>query len=72
MWNAISTPQDRKPIRYGLYQVQFVPNFLEDVLTLCLSQHDELRRTGIEMLYSMILGEVNLSFTSFTRRLAGH
>lgn len=72
MWNAISAPQDRKPIRYGLYQVQFVPNFLEDVLTLCLSQHDELRRTGIEMLYSMILGEVNLSFTSFTRRLAGH
>ncbi|GAA5944251.1 guanine nucleotide exchange factor DCK1 [Sporobolomyces koalae] len=61
LWNAIAAQQDRKPLRYGLYQVQFVPTFIDDVLTLCMSRHDELRQTAVEILYSMVLSEYHLN-----------
>ncbi|GAA5959558.1 hypothetical protein JCM3765_002370 [Sporobolomyces pararoseus] len=61
LWNAIASPQERKPVRYGSYQVQFGPTFLDDVLTLCMSRHDELRKTAVEILYSMILSEYHLN-----------
>jgi dedicator of cytokinesis protein 3 len=62
-WNAIASPEDRKPVKYGLYQVQFVPGLVEDVLSLCLSHHDELRRCAVQVLYSMIVSEVRLCFS---------
>ncbi|GAA6011108.1 hypothetical protein JCM11491_006730, partial [Sporobolomyces phaffii] len=62
LWNAIASPHDRKqPVRHGGFQVQFIPAFLGDVLTLCMSRHDELRKTAVEILYSMILGEYYLN-----------
>ncbi|GAA6012300.1 hypothetical protein JCM10207_002794 [Rhodosporidiobolus poonsookiae] len=60
-WNAVASPEERKPVRYGLYQVQFVPGLVEDVLSLCLSHHDELRRTAVQVLYSMIASEYALN-----------
>ncbi|GAA5897476.1 guanine nucleotide exchange factor DCK1 [Sporobolomyces salmoneus] len=61
LWSAIASPQERRPLRYGGYQVHFIPTFLDDVLTLCMSRHDELRKTAVEILYSMILGEYHLN-----------
>ncbi|GAA5859498.1 hypothetical protein JCM1840_004642 [Sporobolomyces johnsonii] len=61
LWNAIAWPQERKPTRYGLYQVQFVPGLVEDILSLCLSHHDELRRNAVQVLYSMIVSEYHLN-----------
>ncbi|GAA5913444.1 hypothetical protein JCM6882_001962 [Rhodosporidiobolus microsporus] len=60
-WNAIAAPEERKPVPYGLYQVQFVPGLTESVLSLCLSHHDELRRVAVNMLYSMIISEYTLN-----------
>lgn len=40
-------------------QVQFVPGLVEDVLSLCLSHHDELRRNAVHVLHSMIVSEVS-------------
>lgn len=40
-------------------QVQFVPGLVEDVLSLCLSHHDELRRNAVHVLYSMIISEAS-------------
>ncbi|GAA5960183.1 hypothetical protein JCM21900_000431 [Sporobolomyces salmonicolor] len=61
LWNAIAWPQERKPTRFGLYQVQFVPGLVEDILSLCLSHHDELRRNAVQVLYSMIVSEYHLN-----------
>ncbi|CEQ42400.1 SPOSA6832_04218 [Sporobolomyces salmonicolor] len=82
LWNAIAWPQERKPTRFGLYQVQFVPGLVEDILSLCLSHHDELRRNAVQVLYSMIVSEVrgfprtelvkSLTRTSSQYHLNGH
>lgn len=58
-WRAIAWPSERKQ-KHGLYQVQFVPGLVEDVLSLCLSHHDELRRCAVSILHSMIMSEVRL------------
>lgn len=66
LWNAIGWPEERaaEPSalkgRHGGYQVQFVPGLVEDVLSLCLSHHDELRTVAVHVLYSMIVSEVGL------------
>ncbi|GAA5832812.1 hypothetical protein JCM11251_005773 [Rhodosporidiobolus azoricus] len=60
-WGAIAAPEQRKPVPYGLYQVQFIPSLTESVLSLCLSHHDELRRVAVNMLYSMIVSEYTLN-----------
>ncbi|GAA5945387.1 hypothetical protein JCM10213_005960, partial [Rhodosporidiobolus nylandii] len=60
-WTAIAAPDERKPVKFGLYQVQFVPGLVEDVLALCLSHHDELRRCAVQVLYSMIVSEYTLN-----------
>ncbi|GAA5856905.1 hypothetical protein JCM8547_008456 [Rhodosporidiobolus lusitaniae] len=60
-WNAIAAPEDRKPVKFGLYQVQFVPGLVPETLSLCLSHHDELRLVAVRMLYSMIVSEYALN-----------
>ncbi|MBW0469397.1 hypothetical protein O181_009112 [Austropuccinia psidii MF-1] len=47
--------------KYGGYQVQFVPGFIEPLLELCLSHHDEMRNNAVIVLYSVIVGEYNLN-----------
>ncbi|KAI7952095.1 hypothetical protein MJO28_007779 [Puccinia striiformis f. sp. tritici] len=47
--------------RCGGYQVQFVPGFIEPLLELCLSHHDELRSNAVIVLYSVIVSEFNLN-----------
>ncbi|GJN92547.1 hypothetical protein Rhopal_005577-T1 [Rhodotorula paludigena] len=59
-WRAIAWPSERKQ-KHGLYQVQFVPGLVEDVLSLCLSHHDELRRCAVSILHSMIMSEYDLN-----------
>ncbi|KAK4698793.1 hypothetical protein P7C70_g7476, partial [Phenoliferia sp. Uapishka_3] len=67
LWNAIGWPEERatEPSalkgRHGGYQVQFVPGLVEDVLSLCLSHHDELRTVAVHVLYSMIVSEYYLN-----------
>ncbi|PLW31687.1 hypothetical protein PCASD_10913 [Puccinia coronata f. sp. avenae] len=46
---------------HGGYQVQFVPGFVEPLLELCLSHHDELRSNAVMVLYSVIVSEFNLN-----------
>lgn len=65
LWDAIGWPEERKgelqsgsTQRMGGYQIQFVPGLVEDVLSLCLSHHDDLRSSAVHVLYSMIVGEV--------------
>ncbi|EFP93450.2 uncharacterized protein PGTG_19253 [Puccinia graminis f. sp. tritici CRL 75-36-700-3] len=47
--------------RCGGYQVQFVPGFIEPLLELCLSHHDELSSNAVIVLYSVIVSEFNLN-----------
>ncbi|KAM0753228.1 hypothetical protein T439DRAFT_342381 [Meredithblackwellia eburnea MCA 4105] len=67
LWSAIGWPEDRAADpsslrgRHGGYQVQFVPGLVEDVLSLCLSHHDELRTVAVNVLYSMIVSEYYLN-----------
>ncbi|SCZ89055.1 BZ3500_MvSof-1268-A1-R1_Chr1-1g00923 [Microbotryum saponariae] len=61
LWNAIGGPEPRSTARTGGYQVQFVPGLVGDVLTLCLSHHDELRKTAVQVLFSMIVSEYSLN-----------
>ncbi|WAR56682.1 hypothetical protein PtB15_7B532 [Puccinia triticina] len=53
--------QIREVTRCGGYQVQFVPGFIEPLLELCLSHHDELRGNAVIVLYSVIVSEFNLN-----------
>lgn len=67
LWDAIGWPEDRSVPkgtnalrgRYGGYQVQFVPNLVEDILSLCLSHHDDLQSMAVSTLHSMIVSEVS-------------
>ncbi|OAA57606.1 sh3 domain containing protein [Niveomyces insectorum RCEF 264] len=66
-WEAIgweATPDERQ--RYGLnkmggYQVQYVPTLVGPIVELCLSVHEGLRRTAVEVLQTMIVSEWTLS-----------
>ncbi|KAL2264223.1 hypothetical protein VTK26DRAFT_55 [Humicola hyalothermophila] len=66
-WEAIgweTTAEERA--RFGLakmggYQVQYVPTLVGPILELCLSVHEGLRRTAVEVLQTMIAGEWTLS-----------
>ncbi|KAI5478526.1 hypothetical protein MNV49_005055 [Pseudohyphozyma bogoriensis] len=66
-WNSIGWPEEQHGEhpsvkgRHGGYQVQFVPTLVEDVLSLCLSHHDELRTSAVHVLYSMIVSEYYLN-----------
>lgn len=68
--NQNSNPNDEQPqpqpqvsqvTRCGGYQVQFVPGFIEPLLELCLSHHDELRSNAVIVLYSVIVSEFHLN-----------
>ncbi|SCV71622.1 BQ2448_3210 [Microbotryum intermedium] len=64
LWNAIGGAEERSldtDGRTGGYQVQFVPGLVGDVLSLCLSHHDELRKTAVQILFSMIVSEYALN-----------
>lgn len=66
-WEAIgweTSPEERS--RYGLvksggYQVQYVPSLVAPIVELCLSVHEGLRRTAVEVLQTMIASEWTLS-----------
>ncbi|AEO71800.1 uncharacterized protein THITE_2124636 [Thermothielavioides terrestris NRRL 8126] len=66
-WEAIgweTTVEERA--RYGLakmggYQVQYVPTLVGPIVELCLSVHEGLRRTAVEVLQTMIVSEWTLS-----------
>ncbi|KPV73694.1 uncharacterized protein RHOBADRAFT_54888 [Rhodotorula graminis WP1] len=61
-WSVISRSSERQQQQKGAgFQVQFVPALVEKVLALCLSHHDELRRVAVNILYSMIVAEFELS-----------
>lgn len=54
-------PRINEVTRCGGYQVQFVPGFIEPLLELCLSHHDELRGNAVVVLYSVIVSEFTLN-----------
>ncbi|KAF1808880.1 hypothetical protein P152DRAFT_206786 [Eremomyces bilateralis CBS 781.70] len=66
-WEAIgweTSAEDRK--QYGLeklggYQVQYVPGLVAPIVELCLTVHEGLRITAIEVLQTMIVSEWTLS-----------
>jgi dedicator of cytokinesis protein 3 len=66
-WEAIgweTSPDERQ--RYNLtnmggYQVQYVPVLVGPIVELCLSVHEGLRRTAVEVLQTMIVSEWTLS-----------
>ncbi|GAA5899842.1 hypothetical protein JCM8208_004581 [Rhodotorula glutinis] len=62
-WDAISRSSELQQQQKGVvgFQVQFVPALVEKVLALCLSHHDELRRVAVNILFSMIVAEYDLS-----------
>ena len=60
LWNALGWPareddQDPNP-RYGAYQTRFT-GLAGRILGLCLSSHDQLCETAVEILFSMIYAE---------------
>ncbi|ORX40680.1 hypothetical protein BD324DRAFT_654448 [Kockovaella imperatae] len=61
LWNALGWPADsasaqRVQSRYGGYQTRFT-SLAGRVLGLCLSSHDQLCETAVEILFSMIYAE---------------
>ena len=66
-WESIgweSSSDERR--RYGLkrlggYQVQYVPGLIPQIMELCLSVHEGLRRVAVEILQTMIVSEWALS-----------
>ncbi|KAL7418467.1 Deoxycytidine kinase 1 [Cryptotrichosporon argae] len=68
LWNSIGwEAHNGKPgsLRYGGYQTQFI-SLADVVLTLCMSTHDRLCETAVEVLFSMIYAEymIDNKFTS--------
>ncbi|EIW72245.1 hypothetical protein TREMEDRAFT_25841 [Tremella mesenterica DSM 1558] len=59
LWNALGWPIDGKALRYGGYQTRFT-GLAEKILGLCLSSHDLMTETAVEILYSMIYAEYSL------------
>ncbi|KAI8452969.1 hypothetical protein BY996DRAFT_6415054 [Phakopsora pachyrhizi] len=65
-WEAIGSDfipvgPDGGMTKCGGYQVQFVPGFIEPLLELCLSHHDEMRNNAVIVLYSVIVSEYKLN-----------
>ncbi|KAL9599800.1 MAG: hypothetical protein Q9219_003586 [cf. Caloplaca sp. 3 TL-2023] len=66
-WEAIgweSSPDDQK--RYGVqrvggFQVQYVPGLVAQIIDLCLSVHEGLRKTAVKILQTMIISEWTLN-----------
>ncbi|WWD19564.1 hypothetical protein CI109_104025 [Kwoniella shandongensis] len=60
LWNAIGWPLDpgqpEGGLRYGGYQTRFT-GLAERILGLCLSSHDAMCETAVEILFSMIYAE---------------
>nr|XP_019010242.1 uncharacterized protein I206_04710 [Kwoniella pini CBS 10737]OCF49023.1 hypothetical protein I206_04710 [Kwoniella pini CBS 10737] len=62
LWNAIGWPADEAiqaegtELKYGGYQTQFT-GLAERILGLCLSSHDAMSETAVEILFSMIYAE---------------
>ncbi|KAK8853154.1 hypothetical protein IAR55_003855 [Kwoniella newhampshirensis] len=60
LWNAIGWPLDAGQreggLRYGGYQTRFT-GLAERILGLCLSSHDAMCETAVEILFSMIYAE---------------
>ena len=48
-------------VRVGGYQIRLGSGLIEYVLELCLSHHDELRSTAVQVLFSLIVNEWSLS-----------
>ncbi|PHH49325.1 DOCK-like protein YLR422W [Ceratocystis fimbriata CBS 114723] len=66
-WQAVGweTTQEEKQ-RYGVdkmggYQVQYVPTLVSPIVELCLSVHQGLRATAVDVLQTMIVSEWTLS-----------
>ena len=63
VWDTLGWETDAEEKRqYGLtrlggFQVQYVPSLVGPIVELCLSVHDGLRRTAVEILQSMIISE---------------
>lgn len=66
MWQTLGEPKSDGGVlsAYGRYQTKFL-GFVQDVLTLCLSHHDHLRTTAVEILC------VSFKPLSLALRLAG-
>ncbi|KAG0151305.1 hypothetical protein CROQUDRAFT_36914 [Cronartium quercuum f. sp. fusiforme G11] len=66
-WEAIGSqelpagPDGTTMTRCGGYQIQFIPGFVEPLLELCLSHHDEMRANAVTILYSVIITEFQLN-----------
>ncbi|RYP17156.1 hypothetical protein DL765_004689 [Monosporascus sp. GIB2] len=66
-WEAIgweTSPDERSTYgltRMGGYQVQYVPSLVGPIVELCLSVHEGLRKTAVEVLQTMIVSEWTLS-----------
>ncbi|TIB43241.1 hypothetical protein E3P86_00025 [Wallemia ichthyophaga] len=65
LWNAIGWPnssddKSHRSTRYGGFQIQF-SDLVADLLELCLSHHDELRKHAVNILHSMIVSEHHLN-----------
>ena len=66
-WESIgweSSSDERR--RYGLkrlggFQVQYVPGLIPQIMELCLSVHESLRRVAVEIMQTMIVSEWALS-----------
>ncbi|WVQ84302.1 hypothetical protein IAT38_006454 [Cryptococcus sp. DSM 104549] len=59
LWNAIGWPLDvpgGDGLRYGGHQTRFT-NLADRILGLCLSSHDAMCETAVEILFSMIYAE---------------
>ena len=66
-WEALGwETSDEERERYGLkrlggYQVQYVPNLVPPIISLCLSVHEGLRHVAVHILRTMILSEWDLN-----------
>ncbi|KAL5594014.1 uncharacterized protein BROUX77_007361 [Berkeleyomyces rouxiae] len=61
-WDTTSEEKQRFNVdRMGGYQVQYVPTLVSPVVELCLSVHQGLRTTAVEILQTMIVSEWTLS-----------
>ena len=61
-WEASTDDQRRYGIRkLGGFQVQYVPSLVGPIIELCLSMHEGLRHTAVQILQTMIVSEWALS-----------
>ncbi|KAK4687917.1 hypothetical protein P7C73_g2195, partial [Tremellales sp. Uapishka_1] len=75
LWNAIGWPLDgahSDGLRYGGYQTRFT-GLADRILGLCLSSHDQMCETAVEILFSMIYAEYVLegNFDSIETEIFG-